>query len=489
MNDEDIFIYLLSENKDKNEFIKIYEEYIGEKLKTSEYFQKLLLEKAKKYEIIKTYNNEFDNKIKVYLEQIEKEQFEDKDSIEHIKEFPKDIIENIIKDIFLIVNKDKYIIEIKMMINKVLNEKNVTLKCINILLCGLAGVGKSTLINSILRLKGTNKAKTGMGRPITQTFQDYISEEFPLIKCIDSKGIDFKNSINILKEEIINLIEERLKTNNPNNYIHCIWYCIEGLRFQIAEEQLLKELGNIYKIKQLPIIIVGTHRLSISDNKKFEEVLKSLKIDYPYLPTLAEDNDVPFVKSYGIKELRMLSLEKAMGAIESSYYQGIFKYIIETVKSKVKNINKIIIDSISKEKEKILDKNNEITNIINLKESMKNIFISLLSQYSSINLSDIEKKTENTNLNKNISIKDEDIINNFIEEFMNFCQNKYEQNINILIESHISNLAKILMDYQIEYNKLNPNIIEIKNENHLKDEILNTIENKVQEYYNRNMPI
>lgn len=60
----------------------------------------------------------------------------------------------------------KFIEEFKInsenMINKYDTNSNININHINFIVIGKAGVGKSTLINSILKLKGKDAAKEGM---------------------------------------------------------------------------------------------------------------------------------------------------------------------------------------------------------------------------------------------------------------------------------------------------------------------------------------
>ena len=64
---------------------------------------------------------------------------------------------------------------------------------INTIAIGQAGVGKSTLINNILKIKGTEmEAKTGEGKSVTKNCKMYTSEKVPFLRVYDTPGLDFK---------------------------------------------------------------------------------------------------------------------------------------------------------------------------------------------------------------------------------------------------------------------------------------------------------
>ncbi len=51
---------------------------------------------------------------------------------------------------------------------------------------GKTGVGKSTLINSILKLKENEKAKESLVEPCTKETKQYTSDEIPWLRLYDS---------------------------------------------------------------------------------------------------------------------------------------------------------------------------------------------------------------------------------------------------------------------------------------------------------------
>ena len=144
---------------------------------------------------------------------------------------------------------------------------------LSILVLGKTGVGKTTLINSILN-KETNEERIGLPDEMDEDFiKKYNRELFPSLDIWDSRGIELSQKFNIEKysEQIINFLKkgyENKEINNikkATNFIQCIWYCITGTRIEKSELEFIKKLKTVYSSdKKLPIIFVYTQ----SYNKK-----------------------------------------------------------------------------------------------------------------------------------------------------------------------------------------------------------------------------
>ena len=184
---------------------------------------------------------------------------------------------------------------------------------LNVLLVGPSGVGKSCLINSILELDEDKKAEAEVIKPTTKTFNIYESEKKPNIRLIDSRGIE-KGDYNIdtFVNEITKYIENLELNGNPDNYIHCIWYCITGTRFEDIEEKTLLKLSSIYDDYKLPIIVVYTQAIIPyyynSINKEINKINKNIE----FIPVIAKDmiiSENKIVKSKNLDILLTKSVE------------------------------------------------------------------------------------------------------------------------------------------------------------------------------------
>ena len=74
------------------------------------------------------------------------------------------------------------------------------------------------------------------------------------------------------------LIEEKIhnKTPNPDDLIHCLWFCFNG-RFGELDYEIINKLSKSYSDKTLPFIIVHTYSLS---RKKAKERINDVKEKY-----------------------------------------------------------------------------------------------------------------------------------------------------------------------------------------------------------------
>src|SRR5690606_6000829 len=76
---------------------------------------------------------------------------------------------------------------------------------VNILVTGQTGVGKSTLVNAVLRKPG---ARTGTGKPVTEHVRAWSVDGVP-ITLYDTPGIELGRDAGTVSSELINLIRSK----------------------------------------------------------------------------------------------------------------------------------------------------------------------------------------------------------------------------------------------------------------------------------------
>lgn len=163
----------------------------------------------------------------------------------------------------------------------------------NIIVAGITGTGKSTLINAVF---GAELAKTGSGRPVTDHIDEYRNDDIP-VHIWDTVGLELnsektKQSIQSIKDTIA----AKATTEDQFDRVHAIWYCINAgsNRYQGAELNFIKDL---YRIN-VPFIIVLTQCFGAKKKiTEFEEQIKTINDqegmgDISIVRVLAQDFDV-----------------------------------------------------------------------------------------------------------------------------------------------------------------------------------------------------
>ena len=153
---------------------------------------------------------------------------------------------------------------LSMEINKELKKIKDNIKRPNILVCGGTGVGKSSLINMVLK-DPKNKAKVGAGKPVTNDIKKY---EGDLVIVYDSPGYESGDEAQEnYKKIVLSLIDSE---DDLANQIHLVWYCISQGNHRILDIDI-ETIINI-KNKNIPIAIILTQA-----DKGSEESAKAMQ--------------------------------------------------------------------------------------------------------------------------------------------------------------------------------------------------------------------
>jgi small GTP-binding protein len=205
-----------------------------------------------------------------------------------------------------------------------IKENYSSLTTLNVVVIGKTGVGKSTLINSVF---GENVAEVGLGRPVTQSIRKLEKEGTPLA-IYDTPGLELQgdHSAENLLEQVTKLVNEGIQSEDVNQAIHCIWYCINtaSSRVEPTEMNFLRKLGENTKRCNVPVILVLTQAFS---KKKTEEMVIALrKENLPVrqvVPVLAQDyeisEDYPKIKAFGIDKLVELMSELLPDTVRDTF--------------------------------------------------------------------------------------------------------------------------------------------------------------------------
>lgn len=343
--------------------------------------------------------------------------------------------------------KEKITNEIKK-INQ--DENAFKINNLTIMLIGKIGVGKSTLINKLLKLKGEEKAQTGISHVSSEMIKVFENEKIPFFRLIDSRGIELNQNFGaeVIRKSCENYIKEQLKTNNINNFIHCIWYCVTGNTFEDVEYNCINLIKKTYQ--NIPIIIVYTQATDEDAIKGMKEYLKQKRIENEFIEVLALEKKTRGgrLKSFGLSKLlkKTIHICKKSGDMHSVMISNISNFVETLIRKDNLRIKKYI-------------KETNILNFIN-EYNIKN------DEEFQYYVATIYAKNINYFFNKDLT---EDKINIFknanliLEHNKNFI-NYYKKIANNMINGNLESLSlkSLVIQADIEKIKKKPTLIENK---------------------------
>lgn len=199
---------------------------------------------------------------------------------------------------------------------------SATLPTANIMVAGITGTGKSTLLNAVF---SSDLAATGTGRPVTEQISEYDSPDIP-IHIWDTVGLELdsektKESIKAIRDTIAN----KSVSDDHFDRIHAIWYCINSgsNRYQGAELDFIR---NLYSIG-VPFIIVLTQCIGDDDEiNAFEDKIKSINLstgmeDIEIVQVLAMDKKTKkyTIEAFGLDALVNTTIKKMPDFIKGGF--------------------------------------------------------------------------------------------------------------------------------------------------------------------------
>lgn len=181
---------------------------------------------------------------------------------------------------------------------------------VNIMLSGITGVGKSTLVNAVF---GEDLAKTGVGAPVTQNIAVYEQGGMPL-RVYDVRGLELNTAVQkSIRAEVKKLVRASRASETNSDDIHLMWYCVssESSRLQDDEIVFINDLAHT-----IDVVLVITKS---SDDSATRELMSHIEMQRQkgalhvkaIVPVLAADKTVrgQVVEKFGLEELADLSYE------------------------------------------------------------------------------------------------------------------------------------------------------------------------------------
>ena len=444
----------------KDEEEKKNKENLNKKLKRKKEVNKLFEEKLEKIKLQKysEIEQKFINSEKNFC-------------MEEISKYDKEKITIFIKKFLKNEKIPKFIVNYLIQQINLKKEMIKNVEHLNIILVGPSGVGKSTLINSILGLN----IKTGFGRPQTKEIEFFFSENIPFLRLVDSRGIE-KNidaGITTTTNKIKDFIKKQIEDKNYNNFIHIIWYCWTGTRLEESEVNLLKELSQQYSLETLPVIIVYTNAVfkeEVENAKKY--IKEDLKLENEFIDVLAKekkintkDNKEEIIEAKNLDKLREKSVELAKSAVKSSIFEG----VREEIRAKIQENINILISELKKkidiEIKKYIEKMDENTKIVDLYKEMKNVILNVLYKYFLLNFNNDINFEETPqikcgDIEFSFSQQSLDILDDFIIEYFKEVLCIYQNNLENFLTKYSKKLANDISIYQIQFNTKNNSLLD-----------------------------
>ena len=345
---------------------------------------------------------------------------------------------------------------------------------LTIMLVGKSGVGKSTLINSLLKLQRGERAKTGTGNFVTENIRIYESQALPYMKLVDTRGIELSSGFGAKEIESMakGYITQQYKSNNPNKFVHCIWYCITGNRFEQVEIDFLNALRNSYADNSIPILVVYTQATDKNTIAEMQKYIKDKKINAYFIQVLAERKELVngnFMEAFGLSELVSRTLDKTRNALKGEMRSVMTNNIAKTISRSLQKEN-AYIDLFSFENViiKFIQQYNNINDDNNCIEFILSLFcIYIENFFGSCNYESISK-----------ILRGEDLIKNTALRYLNAIRNCLDNKITPLLRDK----SIEFINYQVQIQKNANRAIDIQKQRTI-EEFNETSRKFIYDYY------
>lgn len=183
----------------------------------------------------------------------------------------------------------------------------------NVLVVGYAGVGKSTLIKTVLGDEAMHKVRQAKDQRSSE-FQIYENKNISF-RLIDTVGIEpgfFK------EQKAVNAVrkwsEQTIRSGKEDNRISVIWFCLDQFTAGLFPKTIESFMDAVSHWKNVPIVVVITQSYTHGEEKKAQEIVEKAFLSKKKYATrltgvvsvIAKpkcDDDVNFLPPKGITEL------------------------------------------------------------------------------------------------------------------------------------------------------------------------------------------
>ena len=104
---------------------------------------------------------------------------------------------------------------------------------------------------------------------------------------IDTRGYELNTTYNpqAIKEKVLDIQKELKDKKDLNNFIHCIYFCVDNCEIDQSEINTLRDLRN--NNDKTPLIVVFTNALDQEETDNMKNLINEKFKDCPFVPVLA----------------------------------------------------------------------------------------------------------------------------------------------------------------------------------------------------------
>ena len=334
---------------------------------------------------------------------------------------------------------------------------------LTIIVLGKSGVGKSTLVNSMLLLDGNEKAKTGKGGIQTKKNCLYKSKKIPFLKIYDTRGMELEHEYdsNSIYNNAMSVIQESMKGENFNDCVQCIWYCFYYDHIDKVEIELIKKLKE--NNPSIQIVLIYTRALSEDSYNSIKSKIEQNFPNYPFINLLAEaQKEYP---SYGLNRLLEITLENCKNEFGNRIYKDIRKKSYSEIEKNLADDHKLINQEILNEVTKsFIDNYKKVLNDDELLKYTYDLLKNILGAYMKVNNKEVKVNFEKNTLRKIVDIE------TFIKNFIGHYTITTNETIKPFLEKYAIQFLDMQLSFEKKYNRCINHKIK-KNKNGFKEMI------------------